>query len=59
MTLERLYDLNSFGIDLSGMMRNEETTDTYTENVGLGRLCVLVDTEQQGNSGQTYFIQLN
>lgn len=58
MTLERLHDLNSFGIDLTEMMRNEERIDMCTENVGLSGPCAL-GTQQQGSSGQTYCIQLN
>lgn len=40
------------------LMGNEETTDTRTENMGLGEPCTLIETHQKSGSS-VYYIQLN
>lgn len=40
-------------------MGNEETTDTPTENMGLGEPCTLIETHQKSGSSVYYYIQLN
>jgi hypothetical protein len=44
-------DLHSFRNDMTGVIGNEDRTDTCTEKLGLGELCTLVEMGQQlGNS---------
>lgn len=39
------------------LVGNEETTDTPTENMGLGEPCTLIETHQKSGSS-VYYIQL-